>query len=230
VHQWAGEQLEDRVDWTEQSVVTPVKDQGQCGSCWAFSTTGALESGFAVSTGKLVSLSEQQHVDCDGFPNLGCKGGQMLKGLKWAMTHDGCSEESYPYTAKGGLFSSCKSAGCTVVMPKGTVTGVKQIGSADADLMSAVQDAPVSIAIEADQASFQHYTSGVLTAACGTATDHGVLLVGYGTDASTDYWKVKNSWGAAWGDAGYVRMVRGQNICGINSGPNQPQFASTVAV
>jgi len=230
VHQWEGEQLADSVDWTEKNAVTAVKDQGQCGSCWAFSTTGALESGYAISSGNLVSLSEQQHIECDKFPNLGCKGGQMSKGLHWAMKNDGCSEASYPYLAKGGLFSKCRSSGCDVVMPKGVVTGVKAIGSADEDLMSALGNAPVSIAIEADQASFQHYKSGVLTAECGTATDHGVLLVGYGTDASVDYWKVKNIWGTVWGDAGFIRMVRGKNQCGINSGPNQPLFSSSVAV
>jgi len=235
VFKWQGEELEDRVDWTEKGVVTPVKDQGQCGSCWAFSTTGALESGYALSSGKLVSLSEQQHVDCDGFPNLGCSGGQMSNALKWAMKHDSCSEESYPYTAKGGIFSTCKSSGCDVAMPSGTVKGVKSIsgliGSAsDQDLMAAAQQQPVSIAIEADQDIFQHYTSGVITGNCGTNTDHGVLLVGYGTDAGTDYWKVKNSWGASWGDNGYVRMTRGKNICGINSGPNVPQFDASVSV
>merc|ERR1719428_2493068 len=97
-------------------------------------------------------------------------------------------------------------------------------------LMGAVMQQPVSIAIEADQSSFQMYGGGVLTKKCGSKLDHGVLLVGYGTDAGTDYWKVKNSWGASWGDHGFVRMTRGKNICGINSVPNAPQFGSTVAV
>jgi len=232
---WDGEELEDRVDWTEKGVVTAVKDQGQCGSCWAFSTTGALESGYALSSGNLVSLSEQQHVDCDGFPNLGCSGGQMSNALKWAMKHDSCSEASYPYVAKGGLLSSCKSSGCDVAMPAGTVQGVKSLAgtfgkASDNDLMAATQQQPVSIAIEADENIFQHYTGGVITDSCGTNTDHGVLLVGYGTDAGTDYWKVKNSWGPSWGDHGFVRMTRGANICGINSGPNVPQFSSSVSV
>jgi len=234
-HVYAGEQLEDRIDWTEKGVVTEVKDQGQCGSCWAFSTTGALESGYALASGNLVRLSEQQHVDCDGFPNLGCSGGQMKNALKWAMSHDSCSEESYPYTAKGGILSSCKSSGCDVAMPKGSVTGVNSLAgllgkASDEDMMSALAQQPLSIAIEADQAIFQHYTSGVITDSCGTNTDHGVLLVGYGTDNGVDYWKVKNSWGSSWGDNGFVRMTRGKNICGINSGPNAPIFDSSVAV
>merc|ERR1712153_187221 len=92
--------------------------------------------------------------------------------------------------------------------------------------MAATQQQPVSIAIEADENIFQHYTGGVITDSCGTNTDHGVLLVGYGTDGGNDYWKVKNSWAAEWGEAGFVRMVRGKNQCGINSGPNWPTFAS----
>jgi len=226
-----GEELADELDWTTKGVVTAVKDQAQCGSCWAFSTTGALESGYAVASGKLVSLSEQQHVDCDGFPNLGCEGGQMSNALKWAMKNGGCSEASYPYHASGGILSSCKSKGCEIVMPAGTVTGVKGLAKAsDQVLQAAVQQAPVSIAIQANQAVFQHYTGGVITSGCGTNTDHGVLLVGYGTDNGVDYWKVKNSWGASWGDHGFVRLIRNANMCGINSGPNQPQFGSSVSV
>jgi len=232
---WQGEVLADSVDWVTKGVVTPVKDQGQCGSCWAFSTTGAIESGYALASGSLVSLSEQQYVDCDGFPNLGCSGGQMKSGLKWAEKNDLCTEESYPYIAKGGLLSSCKSKGCSVGLNAGTVTGVKSLGgtlskASDEDLMTAVAGQPVSIAIEADQTIFQHYTSGVITGDCGTSTDHGVLLVGYGTDGADSYWKVKNSWGASWGDSGYVRMVRGKNQCGINSGPNYPVFSASVSV
>jgi len=232
-HVYQGEALADSIDWTEQGVVTGVKDQGQCGSCWAFSTTGALESGLKLHRGDLVELSEQQLVDCAGFPNMGCNGGNMAFGLRFAKDHDFCTEASYAYEAKG---SKCRSSGCTVGMTSGTVTGVKgvapTIGNAkDADMKSALAIQPLSIAIEADQDIFQHYKSGTITGNCGTSTDHGVLLVGYGTDSEgNDYWKVKNSWGATWGDAGYVRMVQGKNQCGINSGPNYPLFGSSVTV
>merc|ERR1712048_1398390 len=232
VHQWHGEELLASLDWTEQGVVTPVKDQGQCGSCWSFSTTGALESGYKIASGNLVSLSEQQYVDCDGFPNMGCNGGSMQFALRYAKDHDICSESSYPYEAKGG---KCRTSGCEVALKSGTVTGVVHMGSilgsaTDEDMMSALAKQPLSIAIEADQDIFQHYKSGVITGNCGTSTDHGVLLVGYGTDGSDAYWKVKNSWGPSWGDNGYVRMVRGKNQCGINSGVNYPTFASSLSV
>merc|ERR1711916_149069 len=108
------------------------------------------------------------------------------------------------------------SQGCTVGLKSGSVTGVKNLNNCkDEDLKSAVQAQPISIAIQANQNIFQHYTSGVITDSCGTNTDHGVLLVGYGTEDGVDYWKVKNSWGASWGDNGFVRMTRGKNICGI---------------
>lgn len=232
-HVYQGEALADRLDWTEQGVVTGVKDQGQCGSCWAFSTTGALESGFKLHSGDLVELSEQQLVDCAPFPNMGCNGGQMSMALRFSKDHDMCTEESYAYKAKGG---SCQSKGCTVGMKSGTVTGVKSVSpmfgkAKDEDLKSALAIQPLSIAIEADQDIFQHYSSGTITGNCGTSTDHGVLLVGYGTDsAGNDYWKVKNSWGASWGDHGFVNLVQGKNQCGINSGPNYPLFGSSVAV
>lgn len=155
----------------------------------------------------------------------------MSSALKWAEKHDICTEESYPYTAHGGLLSSCKSAGCTVGLKSGSVTGVTNLnGKGDQDLMSALNGQPISIAIQANQNIFQHYTSGVITGSCGTSTDHGVLLVGYGTDGGDDYWKVKNSWGKSWGESGFVRLVRNKNQCGINSGPNFPVFGASVSV
>jgi len=221
-HEYNGAPLASSVDWTTQGVVTPVKNQGQCGSCWAFSTSGALEGAWALSTGNLVSLSEQQFVDCD-TTSSGCNGGLMDYAFAFAEQNAICTEKSYRYTASDG---TCDTSRCTVGIPQGGVVGYTDVSRDNEQaLMSAVAQQPVSIAIEADQASFQLYSSGVLTASCGTRLDHGVLAVGYGTDAGSDYWKVKNSWGTSWGEHGYVRLSRGssrEGECGILSGP--PSF------
>jgi len=200
------------VDWVSKGAVTPVKDQAQCGSCWAFSTTGGVEGAVQVATGKLTSLSEQQLVDCAGSAgNQGCNGGLMDDAFNWIVSHNGIgSEASYPYTARDG---TCKN-----VPSVSKITGFQDVqqGSEDA-LMSALQNQPISIAIEADQSSFQMYRSGIFKGPCGTQLDHGVLLVGAGTDGGVDYWRVKNSWGTSWGDNGFIRMVRGQNMCGLSN-------------
>jgi len=222
-----GEQLAASVDWVNKGAVTPVKNQGQCGSCWSFSTTGGLEGAWEIGHGQLTALSEQQFVDCDKS-SMGCGGGSMALAFHWAKGQALCTEQSYPYTARDG---SCRS-GCTQGIPHGGVTGYKSVGlfgilpATTAQLMSAVQQQPVSIAIEADQASFQHYTGGVLSAACGTKLDHGVLLVGYDDNS----WLVKNSWGATWGANGYVRLTKNGNECGILNQPVYPVVSSGVSV
>jgi hypothetical protein len=205
------------IDWTSKGAVTPVKDQAQCGSCWAFSTTGSVEGAVAVKTGRLTSLSEQQLVDCAGSSgNQGCNGGLMDDAFNWIVSHKGIgSEASYPYTARDGT--------CKDVPSVSTISGYKDVqqGSEDA-LMNALNQQPVSIAIEADQSSFQYYKSGVFTGPCGTQLDHGVLLVGSGSDGGQDYWRVKNSWGASWGDQGFIRMIRGRNMCGLSNMASYP--------
>jgi C1A family cysteine protease len=205
------------VDWVVKGAVTPVKDQAQCGSCWSFSTTGSVEGAVQVKTGRLTSLSEQQLVDCAGSAgNQGCNGGLMDDAFGWIISHRGIgSEASYPYTARDGT--------CRDVPSVSTISAFKDVqqGSEEA-LMSALNTQPVSIAIEADQSSFQYYKSGVFTGPCGQQLDHGVLLVGSGTDGGQDYWKVKNSWGASWGDAGYIRMIRGKNMCGLSNMASYP--------
>jgi len=206
------------VDWRQKNAVTAVKNQGQCGSCWAFSTTGSTEGAHAIATGHLISLSEQQLVDCAGAEgNMGCNGGLMDNGFEYIIKNGGiCTESSYPYQAQDG---SCKTT-CEKVVQ---ISGYKDVPSQDENaLMSAVDIGPVSIAIEADQSAFQFYSGGVFDAACGTQLDHGVLIVGYGTDAGKNYWIVKNSWGSSWGESGYIRMVRGQNECGLAMQPSYP--------
>lgn len=213
----------DSVDWVTAGAVTPVKNQGQCGSCWSFSTTGALEGAFFIKTGTLDSFSEQQLVDCDtrknGGKDMGCNGGLMDNAFAWIEKNGGlCTETEYPYksgTTKTG--GSCDTS-CEVVKGSEVKAFVDVKPSSDEAMMTALSQQPVSIAIQADQKSFQLYKSGVFTDSCGTGLDHGVLAVGYGTMSGKDYYRVKNSWGETWGDNGYIYMGRGTEF---NSGKGQ---------
>merc|ERR1711939_49363 len=207
------------IDWTTKGAVTWVKDQGQCGSCWAFSTTGGLEGAWELSSGNLVSMSEQQFVDCSK-QNSGCNGGLMETAFSWAKSQNIATEQSYAYTARDG---SCKSS-FTTAIPKGGVTGYKTASSASA-LTSALQSNPVSVAIEADQSVFQRYKSGTITSGCGSNLDHGVLAVGINSDGSI---KVKNSWGTSWGNKGYVNIATNQ--CGITTSASVPKVSASVEI
>jgi cathepsin L len=207
------------LDWTTKGAVTGIKDQGQCGSCWSFSTTGAVEGIVAIKHGQLTPLSEQQLMDCSySYGNLACNGGLMDNAFKYVMANGLCTEAAYPYTAKSSL--DCKASSCSV-SANSKITGYTDVKSTEANLGAAVDMQPISVAIEADQSGFQMYKSGVFCGVCGTNLDHGVLAVGYGTD-TTDYWKVKNSWGTSWGEQGYIRMCRNKNECGISSEPSYP--------
>jgi C1A family cysteine protease len=221
--------IADSIDWTTLGAVTGVKDQGQCGSCWSFSTTGSLEGAYFNKYGVLKSFSEQNFVDCDilrnGGRDHGCNGGLMDNAFSWAKSNGGvCSEADYPYVSGTTQTSgTCAQSSCTKdakVAPSGYVDVAT---NSDPALMSALNIGPVSVAIEADQASFQLYKSGVFTGVCGTSLDHGVLAVGYGSQDGLDYYKVKNSWGTSWGENGYILLQRGvsqvQGQCGILSGP-----------
>lgn len=209
--------LPSSVDWVQKGAVTAVKNQGQCGSCWAFSTTGALEGLTFLKTGKLPTYSEQDLVDCStNEGNNGCNGGLMDYGFEYTIKNGICTEEDYPYTAADGSCSnSCES--------KIEVTGYTDVKQGDEDaLMAAVAQQPVSVAIEADEESFQFYSGGVMSASCGTNLDHGVLAVGYGVEDGTKYWLVKNSWGSSWGSNGYIKLERGINQCGISLSASFP--------
>jgi len=213
------------IDWSTKGAVTPIKNQGQCGSCWAFSSTGGTEGQWEIATGSLKSLSEQQLVDCSK-QNSGCNGGLMDYAFSFYESTSIASEDSYPYTARDG---SCKSS-YTTAIPRGGVSGYKNVNG-ESSLLNAVGTVgPISVAIEADQQSFQLYNSGVLTGSCGTNLDHGVLAVGYGSSGGTDYWKVKNSWGASWGMNGYVLIQRGVDKCGIAQQPSYPTVSGDVTV
>ena len=213
----------DMIDWRD-TAVTPVKNQGQCGSCWSFSSTGALEGAWALSGKKLISLSEQELIDCSKrYGDFGCKGGLMENAFEYVIDNGLTSEDNYQYKAEGGKCQSDKYG--TVVeiskcydVPENNQLALKQV----------VSNQPVSVAIQADTKIFQFYSSGVITGdECGTNLDHGVLVVGYGVEDSIPYWLVKNSWGEDWGDKGYVKIGRSDNttdpgVCGIAMQPSFP--------
>jgi cathepsin L len=219
VHEYNGEPLAESVDWTSKGAVTPVKDQGQCGSCWAFSTTGGLEGAWQIATGSLTSMSEQFFVDCSK-QNSGCNGGLMDYAFQFAEGTAVATEDSYAYTARDG---TCKSS-FTTAIPAGGVTGYKDVSNSASGLQSALNSGPVSVAIQADQSVFQQYTGGVITSGCGSNLDHGVTATGY--DGNTI--NVKNSWGSSWGVNGYVKIDASQ--CGITTSASYPTVSGSVEV
>ena len=198
------------VDWTTKGAVTAVKDQGGCGSCWAFSATGAMEAAWFIFNKTLRSFSEQQLIDCSGE---GCGGGSFQHAWEFAIKNKGlCSEKSYPYKAKDG---KCERT-CAI---EGHINKVHEVArESEDDLLAAIAGRPVSVAVEADQSVFQHYRSGVMDGACGTKLDHAVLAVGYGEEKNQSFYLIKNSWGEAWGDKGYIKLSRG---AGNKRGPGQ---------
>ncbi|XP_031253607.1 cysteine proteinase COT44 [Pistacia vera] len=237
----AGETLPESVDWREQGAVSPIKDQGSCGSCWAFSTVAAVEGINKIVTGELISLSEQELVDCDKAYNAGCNGGLMDYAFQFIIDNGGMdTEQDYPYL---GYDTKCDSVreNAKVV----SIDGYEDVLPFDEkSLKKAVAHQPVSVAIEASGMAFQLYDSGVFTGECGSALDHGVVVVGYGTENGEDYWLVRNSWGTDWGESGYIKLQR--NIvetytgkCGIameasypvknSSNPAKPYWANEAA-
>uniref|UniRef100_A0ACD5TL50 Uncharacterized protein n=1 Tax=Avena sativa TaxID=4498 RepID=A0ACD5TL50_AVESA len=210
------EALPEYVDWREKGAVAPVKNQGHCGSCWAFSAVGAVEGVNKIVTGELVTLSEQELVECArNGQNSGCNGGMMEDAFDFIARNGGIdTEEDYPYTGKDSGRCDHAKRSRTVV----SIDGFESVPENDElSLKKAVAHQPVSVGIEAGGPEFQLYESGVFTGRCGTELDHGVVAVGYGTtDDGKDYWIVRNSWGPSWGEGGYIRMER--NVTAARTG------------
>ncbi|XVF15506.1 hypothetical protein REPUB_Repub09cG0159700 [Reevesia pubescens] len=220
----ADDSLPDSVDWRDHGAVNPVKDQGYCGSCWAFSTIAAVEGINKIVTGELLSLSEQELVDCDRSYDAGCNGGLMDYAFQFIMDNGGIdTEEDYPYL---GMDNQCDPTRKNAKVV--SIDGYEDVSPYDEKaLKKAVAHQPVSIAIEAGGRAFQLYESGVFNGECGSALDHGVVAVGYGVDDNgQEYWIVRNSWGSSWGEDGYIRMERNVNAytgkCGITMEASYP--------
>ncbi|KAF8731018.1 hypothetical protein HU200_016898 [Digitaria exilis] len=208
--------LPQAVDWRQRGAVTGIKDQGQC--------VAAVEGINKIRTGRLVSLSEQELVDCDNGDNQGCNGGLMDYAFQYIMKNGGITTESnYPYLAEQRSCIKVKERSHDV-----TIDGYEDVPANNEDaLQKAVANQPVAVAIDASGQDFQFYSEGVFTGSCGTDLDHGVAAVGYGTTQDgTKYWIAKNSWGQDWGERGYIRMQRGfsdsSGLCGIAMEPSYP--------
>ncbi len=201
------------LDWSK-TINNPMKNQGRCGSCWAFSVVGALEYRHAhhnsLSTAE--NLSEQQLVDCDTSYNNGCNGGLMIPAFEYIKRKKGlCTTDRYPYT---GRDESCKDVACT--QPVGDFASIGVVRGGEEDLVEELANGPVTVAVAASATCFQFYSSGVLSKCYDSRLNHAVLAVGYGKAEGKDYIKIRNSWGSAWGEQGYFRVEYCDNIVGLN--------------
>lgn len=209
------------VDWRTNQAVSDVKNQGSCGSCWAFSAIGALEGLHAIKTKQLTQFSEQELVDCStSFGNEGCNGGLMDLAFQYVVKNGIETESDYPYS---GSDDKCATVSSKTHWKINGFNDVPQ--NVSSQLKAAIAQQPVSVAIEADGFWFQFYFGGIFNSSCGTDLDHGVLAVGYGSENGQNYWIVKNSWGGSWGESGYIRIADngdGPGLCGIQMSASYP--------
>ncbi|CAL9232449.1 unnamed protein product [Arabidopsis halleri] len=211
-----GDVLPKSVDWRNEGAVTEVKDQGQCRSCWAFSTVGAVEGLNKIVTGELVTLSEQDLINCNK-ENNGCGGGKVETAYEFIMNSGGLgTDNDYPYKALNGVCNDRLKENNKNVM----IDGYENLPANDESaLMKAVAHQPVTAVVDSSSREFQLYASGVFDGTCGTNLNHGVVVVGYGTENGRDYWIVRNSRGDRWGEAGYMKLARNianpRGLCGI---------------
>lgn len=225
-HKLTNAVLPELKDWREAGIVSPVKNQGHCGSCWTFSTTGALEAAYAQAFGKGISLSEQQLVDCAGaFNNFGCNGGLPSQAFEYIKYNGGLeTEDEYPYTGKDGVCKYASENAAVQVLDSVNIT----LGAEDELKHAVALVRPVSVAFEV-VTGFRAYKKGVYTSTtCGSSpmdVNHAVLAVGYGVENGIPYWLIKNSWGADWGDNGYFKMEMGKNMCGVATCASYPIVA-----
>jgi hypothetical protein len=212
------ESVASSIDWVALGGVTPVKDQGSCGSCWTFGAMGVVEAINKVQTGKDVILAEQQLLSCSGQGS--CDGGSTTNALKWLLSHSPCLASSYPYTATDASCKSCTASGIKV-------TAVNLLTKSDSALVAGLNKSPVAVSVDGSQ--MHHYSSGILQGTAVCSHSHSVLAVGY----DTGYWKIKNSWGKSWGENGFIRIARGGGSCGyvgiFDTSPRQPTVTGSSA-
>ncbi|KDO26680.1 hypothetical protein SPRG_20483 [Saprolegnia parasitica CBS 223.65] len=216
------------LDWSATSCMNPVKDQGKCSSAWVFSTTASVEAAHCIVTGSLLNVSEQDVVSCDRDQlDEGCRGGLEFTAMDWIGKNGICLAKDYPYTSgsdgtNGVCQTTCKKQ-MLAVEGHAWATG-------ELKLETALLKQPITAAVIAANDAWQHYTSGVVTSCPGNTLDHSVLVVGYGAENGVDYFKVRSSWGAAWGDKGYIKLQRGvggKGMCNVAEFPIYPKLKGT---